>query len=219
MKLIILPRLRLGQLQAIAKSTLTICKNLVQFASSILDVENAFVPFKAGMLKDDASAEKKGELDQKRDKRVTGFFAVIDAEEKIENEDETILASYAALMKIADKYGPSIRRLPRNEETIAIDNLLEEIGHIDITPLVPTGIPRWIPSLEATNNAYRDASSKYISDSVEADSTEAASIQAPELIDALEKLYLKIFASIALTPNDELEKAYAELEKLVDSMR
>lgn len=219
MKIIILPRLRLGQLQAITNGTLTICKSLVQFASSLLGVENAFVPFKAGMLKNDASADQKGKLDQTRDKRVSGFFGALNAEEKIENEDETIVASYAELMKIADKYGPSIRRLPRNEETIAIDNLLEEISHIDITPLVSTGIPRWIPSLEATNNAYRDASSEYISESVEADSTEAASIQAPELIDALEKLYLKIFASIVLTPNEEIEKAYAELETLVDSMR
>lgn len=219
MKLITLPRLRLGQLQAITESTLTICKNLAQFASSILGVENAFVPFKAGMLKNNASGEKKGKLDQTRDKRVTGFFGALDAEEKIENDDPAILASYVELVKIADKYGPSIRRLPRDEETTAIDNLLAEIAKIDITPLVPTGIPRWIPSLEATNNGYRDASSEFISDSVEADSTEAASIQAPELIDALEKLYLKIFASIALTPNDELEKAYAELETLVDSMR
>lgn len=219
MKLIILPRLRLKQLQAIAESTLTICKNIVEVAAAVLGVEKVFIPFKEGMLKDNASGEEKGKLDQKRDKRVSGFYAVLDAEEKIENDDPGILASYAALLKIADKYGPDIRRLPQDEETIAIDNLLDEINKIDITPLVPTGITRWIPSLEATNNAYRTASTKFISDSVDADSIEAAGIQAPELKKALEHLYKKLYGNIIVAPTDELEKVYAELETLVDSMR
>ena len=56
MKLIILPRLRLAQLQAITETTLTICKNLTQVASEMLGIENVFNPFKAGMLKDQVSA-------------------------------------------------------------------------------------------------------------------------------------------------------------------
>ena len=219
MKLIILPRLRLAQLQTITETTLSICKNLTQLASEILSVKNIFTPFKAGMLKDKVSAEEKGKLDQVRDQRVTGFFGAVYAEDKIGNDDPAILASYAELLKIADKYGPNIRRLPRDEETAAIDNLLAEINRIDISPLVPTGLPRWIPSLAAANNAYRIASAKFISDSTDADSTEAASIQAPELVVALEELYTNLFAVITLTPSDELKKAYAELENLVDSER
>jgi hypothetical protein len=219
MKLITLPRLRLTQLQAIAETTLTICKDLPQLVSEVLGVENVFNPFKAGMLKDKVSAEEKGKLDQVRDQRVTGFFAVLYAEEKIENDDPAILASYTALLKIANKYGQNIRRLPREEETAAIDNLLAEIAKINISPLIPTGIPRWIPSLAAANKAYKIASAQFISDNTDAKATEAAGLLAPRLVDALEELYTNLFAVIRLTPSDELKKAYAALEILVDSVR
>lgn len=219
MKLIKLPRLRLAQLQSLAVNTLIMCKNLVQFAASLLGIENTLKAFKEGMQKDEASAERKSELDQIRDSRLSGFFAVVFAENKFPNEDETVLNAYEKLLKIARKYGPGIRRLPRDEETIMIDNMLEEIGEIDLAPLEVTGIPRWIPTIAAANSEYKEEATEYISDSVESDSTETASKHAPVLEEALEKLYTEIFATITLSPSKELKKIYAKFEKLIDSMK
>lgn len=171
------------------------------------------------MTKDKASAEKKRELDQTRDTRLSGFFAVVSAEEKFDNEDDIILNSYTQLLIIANKYGQKIRRLPRDEETVTINNMHADIAQIDITPLVPTGIPRWIPKIEAANTANKDAAADYLTDSVEADAIQAASDLAPELEDSLNKLFATLFANITLTPNDELEKAYAKLVTLIDSVR
>ncbi len=219
MKLIKLPRLRLAQLQIISESTLTMTEKTAELAVSRQNVENAFTPFVTGMLKDKASAEKKRELDQSRDNRTSGFFAALYAEENFDHKDPVILKSLTDLLKVANKYGPGIIKLPRDEETAAIDNLLGDIGQIDITPLLETGITRWIPKIEAENEAYRVAAAKYITDSVLAEASKAASVLAPALEDELELLYKKLFATIIVSPTPELEKTHAELKKLVDSMR
>lgn len=117
------------------------------------------------------------------------------------------------------KYGVKIGRLPRDEETAAIDNLLADIAQMDVTPLLPTGIPRWIPAIKAANGEYKKAAKEYISDSTNAAATKAASILAPALEEALEDLYTMLFATIKRTPSDDLKKTYGDLETLVDSMR
>lgn len=219
MEIIKLPRLRLAQLQTVTVMTIKLCKSLVAFASSVLAVENAFEPFKEGMKKHQTSAEKKSELDVIRDTRLSGLFAAVFTENKFPNEDEAVKTSHAELLKIMDKYGTQIRKIPRDEETAEIDNLLEEIGQIDITPLESAGIPRWIPVIAAANDAYKQATDEYLSDSVQADATDPAGEHAPALEKALEKLYLEMFATIVLSPNDELINIYSKIEALVDSMR
>ena len=219
MKLLTLPRLRLGQLQTVGETTLTISKNLAELAAARRDVQSALIPFKEGMVKDAASAEQKRELDLKRDHRVSGFFSAVLAERKFPNVDKAVLKSHADLLKIVNKYGKNIIRLSRDEETSAIDNLLADINQIDVAPLATTGITRWLPAIEAANKEYKVAAKTYISDSVEADAIKAASILAPALEDALEKLFTRLFATIMLSPTDALKKAYAELETLVESMR
>jgi hypothetical protein len=218
MILITLPGLRLGQLQTVGESSIDICKNIPEIAPEMVKVNSSFDAFKTGMLKDKASAEKKRKLDLNRDRLSSGFMNVVFEEQIFPNEDELIINAHAELLKIVKKYGRRIIRLPRAEETAAIHNLLADIAQMDVTPLLPTGIPRWIPVLEAANKEYKLAAKKFISDSTDANATESASSLAPALEEALEDMYTMLFATIKRTPSDALKKAYGDLETLIDSM-
>ncbi len=170
------------------------------------------------MTKDQASAEDKFRLDKKRDKFISGFMSDVNAEEKFPNEDAAILQSLGALLKIVKKYDFKITRLSYYEETVAIDNMLSDIGQIDISPLEAIGIPRWIPVIAEANKEFIDATTKFVSDSNEASAMQAASKLVPALEDALEELYAQMFSVIRTSPTDQLRKAYGELEILINSM-
>jgi hypothetical protein len=218
MKLITLPGLRLGQLQTVSESSLDICKGIPEIAPETGNVKRSLTAFKEGMLKDKASAEEKGKLDINRDLIVSGFMNVVLEEQKFPNKDVAIVATHAALLKIVKKYGFNIIRLRRAEETAAIDNLLADIAQMDITPLTPTGIPRWIPVIEAANEEYKLAAKEFISDTTDTGFTKSASSLAPALEEALEDLYTMLFVTIKRSPSDALKKAYGDLETLIDSM-
>lgn len=219
MILITLPGLRLGQLQTIGENSIDICKDIPEVAPEMAKVNSSFVAFKEGMLKDKASAAKKGKLDLKRDLVVSGFMNVVFEERKFPNEVAGMVDAHAALLKIVKKYGLKIVRLRRVEETAAIDNLLADIAKLDIALLLPTGIPRWIPAIEAANGEYKKAAKEFVSDSTDDAAIKTASSLAPALEEALEDLYTMLFATIKRTPSEVLKKAYGDLETLIDSER
>jgi hypothetical protein len=144
---------------------------------------------------------------------------VVYEERKFPNEDQLIIDTHADLLKILKKRGRKIIRLPRAEETAAIDNMLADISKMDITPLTVTGITRWIPFVAAANEEYKQAAKEYISDSTDANAEASASSLAPALENDLEEMYTMLFAAIKRTPSDALKKAYADLETLIDSMK
>lgn len=219
MKLIEIPRLRLAQLQTLCELSIAICKSIVEVATILLKVESLFQTFQTAMLKVKASASEKQGLDHTRDDLLSGFLHAVYGENKFPHEDETIAKSRDELVKVADKHDFKIIRLPNDEETAAIHNLLADIAKLDITPLVPTGLTRWIPLIETANNNYKVATKDYISGTTEVAATQWANKLAPELKDELEELYATLFGAIKMGPTDQLRKAYAELETLVDSMR
>lgn len=219
MKLITLPKLRLGQLQTVGESSLNICQNIPDIAPEWTKANSSFAAFKEGMLKDQASAESKRKLDLKRDQIVSGFMKAADAEENFPNDNEQIKKTLEKLLKIKNKYGLNIVRLRRDEETSSIDNLLADIAQINTTSLASTGLLRWIPVLKDANDEYKQASQEYISDSTDADAILAASTLAPVLETDLEEMYFMLFAAIKRNPTDALKKAYADLEKLIESVK
>lgn len=182
-------------------------------------VNASFEAFLKGMLKDRTSAEKKRKIDKTRDHQVSGFMKVVFEENHFPNKDAAVITSHTELLKVVNKYGLKIIRLSRIEETTAIDNMFADIDKIDITPLIPTGITRWIPVIEASNAAYKGAAYTYISDSTQVASTKSATDLAPALEHDLEELYAMLYATIKRTPSDVLKKAYAELETLIDSVK
>ena len=219
MELIKVPRLRLTLLQTLSESSISMCKGIAVLSKALRPVITVFASFKKAMVKDKTSAKEKQRLDFNRDEFLTGFHGAVKSELKFQYTDPVMIKVREELWNVVKKYGIGIKRLPFDEETAAIDNMLSDIAENDITSLASTGLLRWIPKIEKANKEYMEASSEFITDLTKAAATRAATLQAPELEDALEKFYATIFAQIIVSPSDELKKVYGELETLVDSMR
>lgn len=219
MRLIQVPRLRLARLQTLAETTIKICLNIVALGDALKNVQDALISFKQGMLKDRTSTKDKKRLDFKRDEFLTGFIGNVHSEQKFPHDDEIILKALVELLEIVEKYGLNMKRLPHDEETAAIDNMLADISEVDVSSLTLTGLPRWIPEIDKANTEFKGAASVFISDTSTASDTQAATWQVPKLEDALEGIYAMVFALLKTSPSDELKKIYGELETLVESMK
>jgi hypothetical protein len=219
MELISLPRLRVNQLQSVSERSLEICSSLTEMQPSTEKVKITLDEFVKGMLKEQASAKEKKELDLTRDRLVSGFLRHVQSEQLFPHNNEKLIAALQQLVMVVNKYGTKINRLSYEEESVAIDNMLADLDQIDLTPLQDTGIPRWLTPLEQSNNAFKSASGEYITDSVEASLTNSASTSAPALIDALEGMYSMLYAHIKINPSEALKKAYLEIQTYLASFK
>ena len=152
MEIITLPRLRNAELQIVCESSLTICQPLTIIQEVREKVEKEFAPFKAGMLKVQASAGDKKNLDKERDRYVLGFFGNVKAEEYFPHEKKAAQNVVAELIKVVNKYGGKITRLPLNEETATIDNMIGEVDKLDLSSLSEANLLRWLPLIVNANN-------------------------------------------------------------------
>ncbi|MDF1548749.1 MAG: DUF6261 family protein [Bacteroidales bacterium] len=218
MEIITLPRLRIAELQSLTEATLKICTPLTEVEEQKQQVEKEFTPFKEGVLKNKARAEKKT-VDKERDRYSSGFFFDIKAETYYPYTDKAAIETVNKLKALSKKYGIKINGLPYNEETAAIDNCMEEAEKIDLSPLTSPAIGRWIPLIKEVNLRFKDMANDFVEESTAVATLESASAVAPELIHAIEELIIQIFSVIRVSPTDALKKAYSELETLVDSYR
>jgi len=219
MELISLPRLRLKELQTMAENTLLICAPIEEVSSATQKVKNTLDTFKRSMLKDQASAATKLELDKTRDRLVSGFKQDVRAEQYYPHQEVATIETLENVRQVMDKYGPHLTKLTYSEESAAIDNMLTELKQVDTLALEGTGIDRWIPLIENANNAFKNAASNYVSQSAKAMETQAATTLVPALMASLDELYTLLFAHVKITQSDQLKTAYAELEELVDAYR
>lgn len=217
MDLLNIPNIRVNQLQTLGESSLEICQNLPEIAPSAETVKQALDKYLAGMTREKASAAEKKKLDKIRDRLVSGFIRQVKAEQLFPHENEQAISTLQKLVLVVNKYGSEITRLTYDEESAAMDNLIAEIGELDLSPLNNSGIARWIEPIQASNDVFKSTSAQYISDSAATSQTESATNLAPALIEALEEMYNMLYAYIKVKPTDELIKAYTELEKLVNS--
>jgi len=214
MELINLPRLRNKELQSVAESTLLICATITEVQPALTKVDTQLEAFKQGMLKEQASAADKSELDKQRDRLLSGFMQNLKTERYFPHQDSDKVKALNSALPIAEKYGTQITRLPYNEETAAIDNLIAEWKQLN-TDLLDEGITRWIPLIETVNNNFKSASHSYISSQAQADSAHSASELAPALRTSLEGVYTLLFAHTKITASEPILKAYRELEQLI----
>ena len=222
MEILIIPRLKIPELQTLTESALTICAPLIEVAGvteQIQNVETEFASFKESVLKNRAAAEGKTTVDKERDRYNSVFFYGIKAEFNYPYEDSSAIETVNKLKDLNKKYGTKINRLPFNEETAAIDNCMKEAEAIDLTLLNNPALGRWIPLIKDANQRFKEAANEFVEESAAASNLESATAVAPELVDAIEKLIVQIFSAIHTTPSDALEKAYDELEELFDSYR
>lgn len=219
MDLIILPRLRLKELQSLGESSLEICMPLPEVEPATQAVSIAFTAFKQSMLKEAASAASKYTIDKSRDHLISGFTYNVKAELYYPHNDNNVLDALNSVLHILAKYGTKITRLPLNEESAAIDNLMSELEQLDTTALDTNGITRWIPLIGEANTMFKAAAHEYVADRVETAELDSATSLAPALMDALEGLYTLLFANVKVTKNATLVTAYNQLDDLVSALK
>ena len=216
MEIISIPQLRLGQLQTLADKSLEITQPIALVAEAHAAAKGAYDRFLIGMQKEAAASDKKT-LDKTRDAQVSGFMFGIKAETYFPHSEETVKTALKKLMQLTGDYGFKINKLPYDEETAAIDNLLAEAKAVDYTGL--EHLSRWLPEIEKANAGFKEASNDYLESLLESSATDAASAAAPDLITALEDLYTLIFAHARVTGTEELTSTYQKLSTLVDTFR
>ncbi|MBI9060737.1 MAG: hypothetical protein JEZ14_02030 [Marinilabiliaceae bacterium] len=216
MELINLPRLRHKELQSIAESSLRIAANITEVQPALANVNTQLEAFKQGMLKEQASAADKSELDKQRDRLLSGFMQNLKAEKFFPHQDQDVVEVLDQVDQVTRKHGPRMTKLSYSEETSAIDNLLSELGKID-TEVLNTSITRWIPLIQSTNNDFKAANSSFISDRAKATNKDSASDLAPLLHESIEGLITLLFAHTKITATEPILTAYRELEILIKS--
>ncbi|UOB18938.1 DUF6261 family protein [Abyssalbus ytuae] len=216
MEIISIPQLRLGQLQTLTEQTLELTKPVEQIATYVAAVEAAFEPFRSGMLKEFTVSDKRA-LDNIRDKYLSSLFMGIKIEKNYPQEDTVLQEIVGKLRQVARKYSADINRLPYDEETAAIDNLLAELETVDMQ-----GMPhlvRWVDKIKVANENFKAASKEYLESTVKYSATQSASAAAPALVAALEELYTMFFAYTKVAADETLVTVYRELAELVDAYR
>ncbi len=216
MELINLPRLRNKELQTVGENTLRICHPIPEVKPAVDKVVDALNVFKEGMQKDVALTISKSELDKVRDKLLIGFTTTVKAETYYPHNDG-VSKLVASIDNIVNKYN-GIARYRYNEETAAIDNMLDELNQVFKDQETLENVKRWIPLIKAANIDFKNAADEFIEDSAKRDSTESASNLAPQLSEDLQNLYTLMFAHAQIGTNQDIISAYQKLEILINTV-
>ena len=216
MQMIILPQLRLAQLQTLAESTIQITEGVSEVDPQVLALKTAFASFQEGMLKSSSASNKKT-LDRTRDLTNTGFLKSVEAEQFFPYQDAPSKAAVTKVVAIANKYGYELNRMSYDEQTAETDNLVAELEGMDLSTL--PAVQRWIPLMKTANDNFKLTVRTFLQEQTQADETEAASKAAIPLEDALKELFTILFAHVHVTKTASLVTAYKELNTLVNSYR
>lgn len=215
-KMIAIPRLKLAQLQTLTESTLSIAAPVTVVADQLTALQTTFDKFLEGLQKDRAASDK-ATLDKTRDQLISGFMLHVRAEDSFPYSDEAISNTIRSIRRITERHGFAITRLPYNEQSAQVDNLLGELEKIDMTGLEV--LSRWLTPIREANEAFKTAADTFVQDVAATAQLDAATTIAPDLLTDLESLFTMMFAHAQVSPTDELSKAYLELSVLVDDYR
>ena len=220
MDLFSIPRLVMDDLQTVGGSIFSITEPFAAIGGVRAAAVDCYNSFKLGMTKNQASAETKQGTDIVRDGLLTGLTYHAKSQQYYPHT-ELVKQALAKLTKVLDDYKVrQIRRLSFSEETSAIDNLLTEIGKLDLSALkVVTGLLEWFELIAEANNNARKASENYAGANVDAADVDAASTLAPKLTDCLESIIVVMYGLLKINDNEAMRKAYLQIKELVDSYR
>ena len=179
------------------------------------NVEEVFSRFKEGVQKDAASSDKET-LDKTRDRIISGFMFGIKSEENFPQIGAT-RDPFEKLQQVFTEYGFKINRLSYDEQSSAVDNMIDELESINLEAL--PHLQRWIKHIKTANEAFKASVTDYLDQSVKSSSTDSATQIAPELVTSLENLYTFLFAHATVTNCEPLIEAYSKVAALVESFR
>ena len=216
MEMIHLPQLRLAQLQSLTESVFTICDPIEVLASEKTKLQVAFDDFKAGMVKDKASSDK-STLDKTRDNRVSGFMYGVKSEKFFPQPSKEAQEALQKVAAITESYGFKINKLPYDEESAEVDNMLAELSGVDLS-LLP-GLSRWPALIKEANDNFKQIAKDFLEETVKAASVSSASQAMPALESALNDLFTMFFAHMKISKTEAMEQAYKELTVLINTYR
>jgi len=215
MQLITVPKLRIAQLQSFTQSVLDITEGLSEISAQVTAVNTQFELFKAGMTRSDAESDKLT-LDRTRDNLNSGFFKNVQAEQLYPYDADTLLL-LSEIVKVTNEYGFGLSRLTYDEQTAQTDNMLSRLAALDMTPF--PALSRWLPLIQTANDNFKAASEDYYQALTDSGETDAATIAAPPLTDALSNLFTILFSYVQIAATDELTRAYKELITLTETYK
>ena len=219
MKHIVVPRLRLNQLQSLCETTLRVCANQPSLEVPYQQLQQRYENFKASSEKSLVSSARDAH-DTSRDRAITGFELHIKALRYFPQYSGPIDTALAALEDLVSQHDPDMRNLPFDEETAAIDNYVADLKKFDFSPLASTQLEQWVSAIEEENAAFKQASQDWAAHKVEREKMEAPSIIAIDLRKRLNQLFAVLIAFRLINPSDEnLENAHIEITKQLASFK
>ncbi len=142
------------------------------------------------------------DADLARDRTFSGLAAASSA--ALNHFDPTVAEAARRLKIVFDTYG-NVGRLPLNEETAAITNLLQELKGKYAPEVQTAGLAAWVNQLEVDNKAYSDLVKSGRDE--DAERTEIVVKEARALID---KTYRQLLGRVEALIVVEGEAAFAE---------
>lgn len=215
-KMIAIPRLKLAQLQTLTESVLSLVGSIPEVSDQVTAVQTSFDQFKESLQKDQAASDKRT-LDQARDRLISGLMFDVKAEDNFPYDDATVLGTIQEVRRVTDRYGMGVNRLPYNEQSAQVDNMLGELTKIDMTSTET--LSRWLEPIRTANETFKSASDDYVRDVAATQQLPSATASAPGLLNELEGLFTLLVAHTQVNPTDELKEAYLQLTTLVDTYR
>ncbi|TRX64588.1 DUF6261 family protein [Carboxylicivirga sp. M1479] len=216
MELLNLPRLRLKELQTVSENSVRICDAIPEVQPAVKKVKEAIADFKASMQKEKVPAATKSELDKKRDKLIYGLVLRIKSDSHYPFTGEKSQA-IESLLSITTKYN-GINRFRYNEQTAAVDNMIDEMRNVDLQDEDFKDINDWLNLVEQANNDFKAASDSYIESNAQLSDTKSATDMAPLLAESLNGLYSLMFAHARIGTSPAISNALMELEVLLKSL-
>lgn len=215
MKLLSLPSVPLAALQSLTERTIKIVTPITVVAPQLDVVKETLGKFEEAMIKESGASNKKT-MDRKRDVLITGLMNNVNAEQAYPHAGEISIA-LDQVVAVVDKYGLALKRLLYDKQTAETDNLLAELEKLNLTNL--ESIARWIAPIQEANENFKLAAADYLGMKVDAAERTAAYLLSPSVEAALDDLFRMMFAQMLIAKTDDIERAYKELETLLDSFR
>jgi uncharacterized cupin superfamily protein len=201
----------------VADGTIEICENIPELTEPLEEVKTVLNPFKEGMRKANVYSTERNLKDKVRDNFTSAFMQCAKGEKDFPYENDEVISAVEGLAAVLEKYSAKVTKLPLDEETAALDNMLAEVDKLNLTALEGRDILRWPAIIKEANEEFKSVSGNFIEDNVQANEILAASKIAPQLRSEIEKLYVKLFSLINIHANEEHIKAYAQLQEIVKS--
>lgn len=213
------PQLRLGQLQLFSETLIKKCKPFEEVKSALEPAEALVTEFKEGMLKDKSVSIDKKELDAISDRLISGLSHNLKAELEFPQASNEAKIEQGKIEQIIDKFGTKITKYSYTDQPAAVDNMLTELGKVNLLVLGNSGIERWVPLIKEANENFKKATLQFVGEKTKNMEQDSASALAPELINALNKLLTIMFAFANIGANPELVKTYSEISVFTDTYK